>query len=170
MSARREPRRQANDWHPGLARFTNTLPPQITSGATIIYGSSNQIAAAISQARPAWLEPTVLSLARLLNLAADWDSYGAPAIEPRTVQATLELLRATMRDDSPAPATVPMSSGGVQVEWHEAGLEIEVRISARGGPWLVHEDLHTGHIQEADLSLDLGPLTRALDELATRSI
>jgi hypothetical protein len=40
----------------------------------------------------------------------------------------MRLLESTMRDDTPAPWVVPLSDGGVQMEWHERGLDIEIGV------------------------------------------
>ncbi len=75
---------------------------------------------------PVWLEPTSRACAELLWLARGWDSYGARPIDPRNVVAMLEFLVRVMANDTPAPSVVPTSGGGVQIEWHEAGVDFEI--------------------------------------------
>jgi hypothetical protein len=59
------------------------------------------------------------------NLERDWDSYGA---NPPTVKA-LEI--ATMLISHP-PWVVPCNDGGIQLEWHESGVDFEIVIQADG--------------------------------------
>lgn len=62
------------------------------------------------------------TLDRLADLKANWDSYGAPALS----SAALKVAR-TMLD---APQVVPTPGGGIQLEWHQDGLDIEIVIPA----------------------------------------
>lgn len=58
---------------------------------------------------------------RLLNnLLPDWDSYGAPRISEKAID-TLESF-----------SVVPCSSGGLQLEVHRNGFDIEIEISPDG--------------------------------------
>ena len=64
-------------------------------------------------------------MSNLKNLELNWDSYGAPPIDSRIIDAAVriaELLR------NP-PAIVPTSSGGVQLEWHALGIDFEIEIT-----------------------------------------
>jgi hypothetical protein len=63
-------------------------------------------------------------IAELEKLKKDWDSYGS---EPPTAEA-LEKLRGFDR----ALAYVPVSGGGVQIEFHAFGLDFEVEIDHEG--------------------------------------
>ena len=81
---------------------------------------------------PAWLEATDASLRELLALPANWDSYGASSIHTESVMAAADLLRAIMRDDSPAPNVVPTPRGFIQLEWHRDGLDLEIEVRSPG--------------------------------------
>jgi hypothetical protein len=61
------------------------------------------------------------SLAKLRQLKPGWDSYGgkAPTREALHVAETVALW---------APQVVPMSHGGVQLEWHVNGVDLEIEI------------------------------------------
>lgn len=60
------------------------------------------------------------SLDILAALKPGWDSYGACAIAPDAIRAARVMLS--------APSVVPCSDGGVQLEWHRDGFDIEIRI------------------------------------------
>lgn len=63
-------------------------------------------------------------ISQLAGLSKGWDSYGG---EPPTEQA-LDRLRGFDR----ALAYVPMSDGGIQVEFHALGLDFEAVIDPDG--------------------------------------
>jgi hypothetical protein len=62
------------------------------------------------------------------RLPPGWDSYdGAPTSQAAAV-AALRLLSVL----TTAPAVVPCSDGGVQLEWHTQGVDIEIACGADG--------------------------------------
>lgn len=83
---------------------------------------------------PAWLMPTIQSLRDLLQLPGDWDGYGAVQIQERIAQKALMVLVEVMENDAPAPSVVPLSDGGIQVEWHRRGRSLEIEFPADGAP------------------------------------
>lgn len=44
----------------------------------------------------------------------------------------MSLLNEVMEDFTPAPSCVPTSEGGIQLEWHRSGIDLEIEISPRG--------------------------------------
>ena len=82
----------------------------------------------------AWLKPTLQSLQDLLQLPQDWDGYGAVRIQEQIAQKALMVLVEVMENDAPAPSVVPLSDGGIQVEWHQRGRNIEIEFPADKAP------------------------------------
>lgn len=80
--------------------------------------------------------PIAKDLLALLSLQPDWDSYGALPVDPATLEFADGLLARTMRPGSPKPTVVPTPSGGVQLEWHRAGIDLEVEV-VRPGHFLI---------------------------------
>lgn len=91
-----------------------------------------------------WLEPVVNRLDNLLSLPAGWDHHGAPVIDPTDVLSAFQFLRATLLPTSPAPAIVPISGGGVQLEWHRSGLDVEVLVVGRSAAELYLCEIESG--------------------------
>jgi len=121
-------------------------------------------------AEPAWFGPTVQALSELLKLSSGWNSYGARPVDIGLVRSALELMAATMRPDTPPPSVVPTSRGGVQLEWHLGGIDLEVEVLAPGHFSVAYEDSGDGDDWEAELrGSDLKVLEEALDKLAQRS-
>jgi hypothetical protein len=82
--------------------------------------------------RPGWFRAVRLRIEGLLNLRRDWDSYGADRIRPEVAAVTLDLLWQLLADTDDAPEIVPSSDGGLQLEWHAVGGDLEVEISPVG--------------------------------------
>ncbi len=57
---------------------------------------------------------------KLRSLDSGWDSYGAPPIDPRAIDSVEKMY------------VVPCSSGGVQLEVHRDGWDIEIEFRPDG--------------------------------------
>jgi len=68
----------------------------------------------------------------LLNLPLEWDGYKASRISQRAVETTILLLLDCAPEDMAAPHMVPVNNGGVQLEWHEQGIDLEIEVSPSG--------------------------------------
>ena len=117
---------------------------------------------------PAWVEPTVQSLGKLLQLGPDWDTYGGSAIDPGCVEAALDMVFGVLPDDTPMPSVVPTSRGGLQFEWHILGVDFEVEFLSATRVCGLFEDAIAGTSWEKDLSFDLRPLVDAISTLSRR--
>ena len=76
--------------------------------------------------QPWWWRPAVERLRHLVGLLPDWDSYGSPPVDRQKAHLTLGILSVLMGPDTPLPSMVPTRTGGVQIEWHRAGLDLEI--------------------------------------------
>lgn len=117
---------------------------------------------------PAWVRSTVEALSELLALEPDWDSYGARAVDPFHVYTVLQVLALVMRDDTPAPSIGPTNRGGVQVEWHEHGIDLEIETLSTHTLRVSFEDSRTNTEWEDEIGAELGPLIRSIAILSSR--
>lgn len=120
----------------------------------------------IKRLPPAWLESTNEALRELLAFPANWDSYGAAPIHVESVMASIDLLRAIMQDDTPAPAVVPTSQGFVQLEWHRDGVDLEIEVKLLGKYLAYFENSHTGETWEEEINWDLSRLIDCVSKLS----
>jgi len=108
--------------------------------------------------RSAWLMQTLKSLAKLLNLPPNWDSYGALPIDSGCAEFALSILIQIMGDPTPPPSIVPTVSGGVQLEWHMKGIDLEIEVSSpTQGQYYVFDHC-TGSEQEGSVPEGLNNL------------
>lgn len=87
---------------------------------------------------PKWFDPLMQGLADLLTLPANWDTYGALPIELSVVNQASQLMSEILELEDPAPWVVPMSNGGIQLEWHENGADLEIEIEPEGSEGIAH--------------------------------
>lgn len=140
-----------------------------------IYGSrreytlrryGEELRVATDTPEPAWLRESLQQLQRLLRLEPDWDSYGAKPIRLSTVSFALKTLDQIAPDSLPAPAIVPTPLGGVQLEWHERGVDIEIEVGSAYQATFYFADLDSGDEWEVDPSVQHEGVSQALDRLA----
>jgi hypothetical protein len=75
---------------------------------------------------PRWLTPTILRAGRLLSLPHNWDLQGAPPIDSTSIQTALDALALFMIETSSLPQWTPTQRSGVQLDWHENGVDLEI--------------------------------------------
>lgn len=109
---------------------------------------------------PSWIVSTLTSGGKLLALPIDWDRNGAPRIEAAAIQIALDALCLVMDDKSSLPEWTPTRDGGVQLDWHENGIDLEISFDAGSSDgYAVFVD-HEAKIPEWD-----GTVTSRLDSL-----
>jgi hypothetical protein len=104
----------------------------------------------------------------LLALPGNWDSYGARPVDPTVAVQAAKILQLTMREETPRPAIVPTTDGGLQVEWHVHGIDLEVEILASGHLAVSFEDARRGTKWDKELGSDLTPLVDCIKALYVR--
>lgn len=112
---------------------------------------------------PPWLEPVLERSVNLLQLRPNWDGYGAAQIDPSVVSNVVTILAGTLGDDAPVPSVVPTNRGGLQLEWHCGGIDLEVEIAASGKVVVAFEDASGEVVSE--LGSNLSRLVEALRRL-----
>ena len=96
------------------------------------------------QALPAWFDPVMQGFAELITLEPNWDSYGGLAIDRPTIDGAMALLDTLLGPSSLAPSIVPLSSGGLQVEWHRHDQNLEIVFEPRQAPEFFYTNARTG--------------------------
>lgn len=116
----------------------------------------------IDRPPPTRLMPTIKRIVEIGQLEQDWDSYGARAVELSAVTSAIGWLLGAMTETIPLPQVVPTVVGGIQFEWHEAKLDLELHFAPGGrvAAWL--EDQQTGDEWEADVTQDAWPVINRL--------
>ncbi|HJT19477.1 MAG TPA: hypothetical protein VJ746_03340 [Nitrospira sp.] len=76
-----------------------------------------------------WQKEPVLRIAECAVLKEGWDSYGGHPPSFDTVLAAIDLIDAIPQHDPPRPRVVPLSSGGIQLEWKLGQRELDIEIA-----------------------------------------
>ena len=114
---------------------------------------------------PAWLAPTLKTLRDLSQLPKDWDGYGADQIHEQIPFRALGVLGEVMDFDSPAPSVVPLSDGGIQLEWHRHGRNLEIEFPTDAAPNFFYYEDSGGDEAEGQVSRSYDQIQMYLSSL-----
>lgn len=121
----------------------------LRSGTRLVFG--------VPGGEPKWFYPTLACFKKLSALADGWDSYGAHAISDRAIEVAAEtLVQLDLPLQVPGPSVVPGSTGSVQLEWHRAGVDIELHVTPEGGV--------TGYLADGNDEIEFDSLSGAAIE------
>lgn len=91
-----------------------------------------------------WIAAVATRFAELLTLPRDWDGHGGDSVASENVEAAGRFLAAVMAPSTPAPTIVPTSDGGLQLEWHRAGFDVELPFGDEDSPLLYVAEVDSG--------------------------
>lgn len=94
---------------------------------------------------------TIERLYGLLSLPENWNSYGAARIRRDVIDFAATWVTGLFESETTAPAIVPTARGGVQVEWHRCGVDLEIYVDSPSDVRFSAEDQSTGQLTEAPL-------------------
>jgi hypothetical protein len=117
-----------------------------------------------------WQIEVQSQLIQYAKMDSGWDSYAAPPITWDASMFALNVLGDIMRPRTPIPQVVPSSVGGVQLEWHEKGVDLEIHITAPYKCELWFQDHRTPDAQPIAMELtdDFSALLKPIELLTQR--
>lgn len=122
-----------------------------------------------ADAEPIWLPGVMARLEHLVSLPEGWDGHGGRAVSVSTALFALHILFETLDRSRPSPQILPLSYGGLQIEWHEQGIDLEVEIIGSNEILVTFEDHVMGDSDQFSLSTDLSRLSNLLSLLTVRA-
>lgn len=81
---------------------------------------------------PLWAVDAEQQLQLLVALRRGWDGRRAEPVTELAVQTVVLVLAEVMAGSTPSPQYFPLPDGGLQVEWHAGGHDIEVEVDGDG--------------------------------------
>lgn len=88
------------------------------------------------------LETATRQASELLQLPGGWDSFGAKPVSSEAARAATTLLVQAVSavPNLAAPAVIPTVRGGLQLEWHRQGVDLEIEFEPDGsGSWFAED-------------------------------
>ena len=102
-------------------------------------------------------EQASAAIAELTELASGWDGYDGVPVRPQVAKHAFEFLKAIGKHTHFAPDVIPLSDGGMQLEWFVGVYEVEVVIAPDLATQIFFECTSDGRSEEIPLddSLDV---------------
>lgn len=83
----------------------------------------------VSSPKAEWARDLLAKVDEFGRLPSGWDGRNSPGIGGEVLAVARQLLvRAAASDEMPRPHVAPVPGGGVQVEWHLKGVELELEV------------------------------------------
>jgi hypothetical protein len=118
--------------------------------------------------RSAWEQDVTNKIVNLTKFPDNWDGYNSPPLRDDVGTFALTVLKQLMLPQTPTPQVVPSAGGGVQLEWHEKEVDLEVNFSAPYQCELWFEDHRTGTCVSKVLTNDFSEFNDAIALLTAR--
>jgi hypothetical protein len=124
----------------------------------------------LSPPRPLWVTDVSKRIQGfVVHLPENWNSYGAQRIQPELAEAAIRLLPKVVQPGTPKPEVVPTTAGGVQIEWHVGGIDLEINILTQDKINVSFEDLGSGQGWSREISLaDLDVLIQTVSKIPSQ--
>lgn len=106
--------------------------------------------------------PAIERMAELVALPRGWDSRNASPVSDAALRRTLEFLLEYVADGIDCPVVVPTVRGGLQLEWHNNGVDVEVEVAPDGLVSCFAEDRRSEEPVEVGLAGNEGRIRRWL--------
>lgn len=105
---------------------------------------------------PPWLMDVLPRLDELAALEENWDSYGSPPPSADLIGHVLMIVQraerllgySSQQSVMPTPSIVPLSGGGIQIEWQTQVKELELEFSEEERPAALAVNIATGESTE----------------------
>ena len=112
-----------------------------------------------------WEDKAGDRLAELMKLSPGWDGHQAPRVSRTVVDYACNLLPRLVTPGIPAPFIAPLAFGGLQLEWHRKGWDLEIEIHGPNQLYAYAREIGTGAEWERELADDLTELGAKLNAI-----
>jgi hypothetical protein len=113
-----------------------------------------------------WEHVAARRIPELMALPSGWDGYGGKPLARATAYIAINLMAQICRENTPSPSLVPMSGGGVQIEWHLGPIDLEISVCAPGQITVFYTDeRQEGESEEFGVVADYEPIGRLVRDV-----
>lgn len=114
-----------------------------------------------------WRSAVEARFKKLSGYTEGWDGYQSPPPHPSVIAYARSVLHSVMQFETPPPSIVPMPDGGLQLEWHRKGYDVELAIYSTDDVELSIEFSDDREpVEEKPVKLSFFELSEVLEQLA----
>jgi hypothetical protein len=104
----------------------------------------------------------------LCRLPHGWDGHDGKPANPDTVVFAANIIAGLMRPRVPMPSVMPLSYGGVQIEWHRNNWDVEIEIIAPNRMHVFAYNLISGIEESYELTNSLERINHLIEKILTQ--
>lgn len=114
---------------------------------------------------PNWYSAAIQRLMELTELPDGWDGYDGVAVGKDIAIYAETVLSRVLVEGTPKASIVPMSHGGVQIEWHTLTADLELTFLA---PYEIDVSFKPvgGQTEETEIGQDVEPIKAYFEKLS----
>ena len=128
--------------------------------------SASQIAA-FQSVRTDWQRVAERRLNEVIRLPAGWDGHKGKPVQAAIATYAFGLLEALLKVPGvPLPSITPLSYGGLVLEWHRKGWDVEIEINAPSSHHVYTRELAPATVREFWLGSQLSQLLDVLKQIS----
>ena len=117
-----------------------------------------------------WFGQVRSILSRIENKCANWDGHDAVPVSRTTIAYVLNMLDGIKIKDLPRPELQALSDGGIMIEWHVGGIELEIFVTKPLDAYFdFTDDRAQVPAQEGEISQDFSPLFPLVKAVSQRT-
>ncbi len=135
-----------------IAATIEPVPPRLQKVTLRKRGSEIFVVVQASGQLPGPFLKSLETIAALLTLAPNWNSYSAKPIDPRNAVCAIRLVWDLLQPGIAPPLVVPRVRGGIQLEWHTENGDIEIYIDSPDQITFFAEHTESGESTEGPLA------------------
>ena len=111
----------------------NAITSEAIAAMEVVPGFGYRIGSVGNRAIPVgnlseWQVDALKTISSFEAFPAGWDSYASPSIPFDVINLAIDLVRNISIDNMPRPRIVPVSGGGIQLEWEKGSRELELEV------------------------------------------
>jgi len=140
--------------------YVTVPPPDVTVVVHVRQGDQRTVSSGDFPTPPDAIKEAIRRASELVQLPSGWNSYDAKPVSREAAQAAITFLveTASATPTVAAPAVVPTVRGGLQLEWHRQGIDLEVEFEPDAKCSWCAEDQRTEESYEEPLLSDVAAL------------
>lgn len=79
-----------------------------------------------------WVPEVLAKVGELTALRPGWDGASGCPLSASAVRAAVSFMNRKLSNSTVAPQIVPTRAGGLQMEWHSRGIDLEIEVDHNG--------------------------------------
>lgn len=105
-------------------------------------------------------------MGKFICLPENWDGHGGRPTRFQCAYFAMHILEVTCSPTTPEPSIVPCANGGLQIEWHINGYDIEIYVEKPNKIYAWRGTLEDEEGEECNLTTDFTRIAHWVNEIS----